>query len=270
MIGDNYMIFSILILITAFLGSILAGIFGGGGGIIFTPAIFLFLSYKDPAASYLMQTSITTMITSMLLSGLVASFKQHHYQQIDWKTVRWSAPPIIAGAIFGCFIMILIPSRILTYFFAVATLLLALKSGLKLYSTSSQQLIHKTTSWYFRYFGSFLLGVICTVSGSASFVVQFYEHIGLKIKLAIGTTTVSVWLYSIFVVVIMIISGLNQNDLPSGNIGYLNYQYLLLFMSPTIPGAIIGAKLSNYLPDRKLKIAFTFLLLAIGISMLYS
>ena len=100
---------------------------------------------------------------------------------------------------------------------------------------------------------------------------QFCKRlIGLNIKLAIGTTTVSVWLYSIFVVVIMIISGLNQNDLPSGNIGYLNCQYLLLFMSPTIPGAIIGAKLSNYLPEKKLKIAFTFLLFAIGTSMLYS
>jgi len=68
----------------------------------------------------------------------------------------------------------------------------------------------------------------------------------------------------------MIISGLHQSGLPSGNIGYLNYQYLLLLMSPTIPGAIIGAKLSNYLLERNLKIAFTFLLLAIGISILYS
>lgn len=111
-------------------------------------------------------------------------------------------------------------------------------------------------------FGSFLLGVICTVLGSASFVVQFYERVGLNIKLAIGTTTIAVCLYSVFVVIITIISGLCQSGLPSGNIGYLNYQYLLLFMGPTIPGAMIGAKLSNYLPEKKLKIAFTALLIS--------
>jgi len=260
----------ILILITAFLGSILAGLFGGGGGLIFTPAIFLFLTYKNPHASYIMQTSITTMITSMLLSGLVAAIKQHRYNQVDWKTLHWSAPLIIVGAICGCFVMMVLPSKLLTYFFASATLILAAKSAHKLYNKPLIEVSTPPTSWYFRYIGSFFLGIICTISGSASFVVQFYERIGLNIKKAIGTTTVSVWLYSIFVVLIMIISGLSQCDLPSGNVGYLNYQYLLLFMSPTIPGALVGAKLSNYLPERNLKIVFTFLLIVIGIGMMYS
>lgn len=264
------MLLGILILVTAFLGSILSGVFGGGAGLIFTPAIFLFLSYKNPQASYLMQTSITTMIISMLLSGLVAIFKQHHYQHIDWKVVRWSAPLLIAGSIFGCFIMITMPSKMLAYFFAVATLWLAIRSWFKLYSSPSNSVLHQPVNWYFRFVGSFFLGLICTISGSASFVVPFYERIGLNIKLAIGTTTVSVWLYSIFVAIIMIISGLHQNSLPSGNIGYLNYRYLWLFMIPAIPGAMIGAKLSHCISERKLKIAFTWLLVVIGVSMLFS
>ncbi|MCF6777918.1 sulfite exporter TauE/SafE family protein [Thiotrichales bacterium 19X7-9] len=262
------MLLDILILITAFFGSLLAGLFGGGAGLIFTPAIFLFLSYNDPQASYLMQTSITTMITSMLLSGLVASFKQQRYKQINWEVVRWSAPLVIIGSIFGCFIIMMISSRVLIYFFAIATLILAIRSGFKLYRSSSKKtLLH--SSWSFRIIGSFLLGMISTVSGAASFVVPFYERVGLNIKLAIGTTTIIVWLYSIFVAIVMIAFGLHQSNLPIGNIGYLNYRYLWLFMLPTIPGAMLGAKLSYYLPERQLKITFTLLLVVIGISMLF-
>lgn len=118
--------------------------------------------------------------------------------------------------------------------------------------------------------GSFILGVISTLSGAASFVLPYYESIGLNIKKAIGTTTVVVWLYSIFVLIFMIFLGLHEDKLPTGNIGFLNYQYLWLFTIPTIPGALLGAKLANMLPERKLRISFTGLLYVIGFSMLVS
>lgn len=124
--------------------------------------------------------------------------------------------------------------------------------------------------WLFKYVGSFILGVISTLSGAASFVLPYYESIGLNIKKAIGTTTVVVWLYSIFVLIFMIFLGLHEDKLPTGNIGFLNYQYLWLFTIPTIPGALLGAKLANMLPERKLRISFTGLLYVIGFSMLVS
>lgn len=264
------MTLDLLILAAAFLGSVLSGLFGGGAGLIFTPVIFFFLSSQNPHADNIMQTSITTMIASMLPSGLLACFKQHAYKQIDWEVLRWSAPPMIVGAILGCIFMVLIPSKILINFFAIATLVLAVRSGFKLYSQSSKTTPLCFNGSLFRCAGSFLLGLISTVSGSASFVLPFYERIGLSIKLAIGTTTVAVWLYSVFVIFIMMIFGLHQQDLPVGNISYLNYRCLWLFMIPTIPGAIVGARLSHCLSERKLKIMFVLLLIAIGSSMLFS
>jgi uncharacterized membrane protein YfcA len=264
------MMLNFLVLMMAFFGSVLSGLFGGGAGLIFTPAIYLFLSYNYPQANHLMQTSITTMIASMLLSGLVVCFKQHHYKQIDWIAVRWSAPYITAGSIFGCFTMTLVSSKTLTYFFAITTLLLALKSWLAVYRQSLARASTHRNGSYVRRLSAFGLGVLSTVSGSASFVVPFYEHFGLSIKSAIGSTTVSVWIYSIFVTVFMVLSGLSQTDLPAGNVGYLNYHYLWLFMIPTIPGAMVGAKLSHYLPENKLKLGFSLLLTTIGVSMLFS
>ncbi|MBD2794291.1 sulfite exporter TauE/SafE family protein [Xenorhabdus szentirmaii] len=264
------MYIEILIIVSALVGSILSGLFGGGAGLIFTPTIYLFLSHANPGSSHIMQTSITTMIASLMVSGLVAIFKHHRYNHIDWNVLKWSAPLIIIGSVLGCFVMSYISSQVAIYFFSIATLLLAIRSTQKLASHASTNNINVTRSGSFRYLGSFILGLISTLSGSASFAVPYYENIGLNIKKSIGTTTVVVWLYSIFVLIFMISLGLNQDNLPPGNIGFLNYKYLWLFMIPTIPGALLGAKLANILPERKLKISFTILLYVIGVSMLIS
>lgn len=250
------------VVIAAFLGSMLAGMFGGGAGLIFTPTIFVFLSYVNPHAHHIMQTSITTMIAALMLSGLVGIFKYHRYKYIDWIIIKWSAPCVVIGAIAGCFLMTLLSSQIVNYIFAMATLVLAVKLTFQI--KKSYSLINFKLKVFF----SLLLGVISTVSGSASFFVPFYERIGLDIKKAIGTTTVIVWCYSAFVVIFMIFLGLKQEHLPSGNIGFLNYKYLLLFMLPTIPGVLLGAKLAHLLEEKILKKAFICLLYLIGISML--
>ncbi|MEQ1974269.1 sulfite exporter TauE/SafE family protein [Xenorhabdus sp. SGI240] len=264
------MYIDILIIISAFIGSILSGLFGGGAGLIFTPTIYLFLSYTNPHSSYIMQTSITTMIASLMVSGLVAIVKHHKYNHIDWRVLKWSAPLIIMGSILGCFAMTVVSSQSVIYVFSLATLILAVRSTQQIISNKSQDNINRDLGWSFRYIGSVLLGLISTLSGAASFVVPYYERIGLNIKKAIGTTTVVVWLYSVFVLIFMISLGLNQNNLPPGNIGFLNYKYLWLFIIPTIPGALLGAKLANILPERRLKISFTILLYFIGLSMLFS
>jgi uncharacterized membrane protein YfcA len=264
------MLLDLFVLITAFFGSLIAGLFGGGAGLIFTPAIFLFLSYDSPNADHLMQTSITTMLSSLILSGLVASFKQQKYKHIDWQVVKWSIPLISLGAIFGCYIMTLISSQSLKYIFATATLLLASKYIYNLYYTKNHinNKLLENNNFIIKYFGSFGLGLLCVISGAASFAVPYYEKIGLNIKSAIGTTTIAVFIYSIFVAIYMIFSGLGEVNLPAGNIGYLNYKYLWLFIIPTIPGVMFGAKLSHFLPEKVLKIIFTILLMIIGISMI--
>lgn len=260
----------VLIIIAAFFGSILAGLFGGGAGLIFTPTIYLFLSHTNPDASHIMQTSITTMIASLMLSGLVAIFKHHRYGHIDWAVLKWSSPLVIIGSVIGCFIMTYISSRSVIYFFSLATLALAVRSTKRLITPTTENNTMKDCGWSFKYLGSFILGLISTLSGAASFVLPYYEKVGLNIKKAIGTTTVVVWFYSIFVLIFMISLGLNEDKLPVGNIGFLNYEYLWLFTIPTIPGALLGAKLANILPEKKLKTSFTILLYIIGISMLIS
>jgi uncharacterized membrane protein YfcA len=260
----------VLIIVAAFFGSILGGLFGGGAGLIFTPTIYLFLSHANPDASHLMQTSITTMIASLMVSGLVASFKHHRYGYIDWAVLKWSSPLIIIGSVIGCFIVTYVSSRSVIYFFSLATLTLAIRSTKKIIMPIAENNVSRNDGWSFKYLGSFILGVISTLSGAASFVLPYYESIGLNIKKAIGTTTIVVWLYSIFVLIFMIFLGLHEDQLPAGNIGFLNYQYLWLFTIPTIPGALLGAKLANILPERKLKISFTILLYVIGFSMLVS
>lgn len=259
----------IIVMCAAFLGSTLAGLFGGGAGLIFTPTIYLFLNAMNPHSDHIMQTSITTMIASLIPSGILATIKHNKYQHIDWSTFKWSTPLICLGAGLGCFLMTMVSSKVIMYVFSITTLFLALKGTHKILKQHQQQTIetNQTPSFLFKYVGSICLGLICTLSGAASFAVPYYEKLGLSIKKAIGTTTISVLSYSVIVLIFMTCLGLKETHLPNGNIGFLNYQYLILLMLPTFPGALLGAKLANLLPEKKLKISFLILMYFIGLSM---
>ena len=260
------MLIDLIVILAAFFGSILAGLFGGGAGLIFTPTIYLFLSYLNPQAEHLMQTSITTMIAALMPSGALSILKHHRYAYIRWSVLKWSAPLVILGAVLGCFIMLVLPSFWVKLIFAIATIGLAIKSTYTLYFALPK---NKNSSFVFKYLGGLGLGVISTLSGSASFIVPYYEKLGLNIKHAIGTTTVVVWLYSLFVLLFMMDLGKQMQHLPIGNIGFLNYKYLVLFILPTIPGVLLGTRLAHQWSEHTLKRAFTALLYIIGLSMFF-
>lgn len=269
---------SFLLLLAAFFGSVLAGLLGGGAGVIMTPAIFWFLSYQNPNADYVMQTSIVTMAATLTLSGILGIKKHHDYQHIDWQMVRYSTLWVVLGTILGCWLMFEISSRQLNIIFAVSTLIIACRYVLQLRTVSYRSVVKahlikdKTLTGHcqsgYQTIGGVVLGVISTISGAASFVVPYYEHLGLNIKQAIGTTTVVVWLYSLVIIAVMVVSGLNADNLPTGNIGFLNYRYLLLLTLPTIPGFVLGAKLTKMLPEKVIKISFIILLFCIAVAML--
>ncbi len=276
-----------LLFLTAFVGSFVAGLLGGGAGLIMTPAIFWFLSYQNPHADYLMQTSIVTMVTALMLSGVVAIKKHHDYRHIDWQAVRYTTLWIIIGTLCGCWLMVAISSKQMNYVFAIATLVIACRYIVQMIQASRnaktsklhniqddnrtghiEQSMQGYGTSIFQVIGGVVLGVVSTVSGAASFVVPYYEHLGLDIKKAIGTTTVVVWLYSIIVTIVMIISALSLKNLPQGNIGFLNYKYLLVLTLPTIPGIMLGAKLTSVLPEKIIRVGFIILLLCIAVAML--
>lgn len=261
----------LIVICAAFLGSILAGLFGGGAGLIFTPTIYLFLTAMNPNVDHIMQTSITTMIASLIPSGIVATIKHNKYRHIDWTTFKWSTPLICLGAGLGCFLMTMISSKIMMYVFSISTLFLAIRGTKKILKPHKTLAIDQpnTPSFVFKYIGSTCLGLICTLSGAASFAVPYYEKLGLSIKKAIGTTTISVLSYSFIVLIFMTCLGLKETNLPNGNIGFLNYQYLPLLMLPTFPGALLGAKLASVLPEKKLKVSFLILMYLIGLSMFF-
>lgn len=256
----------ILMVCAAFFGSILAGLFGGGAGLIFTPTIYLFLSHVYPNAEHIMQTSITTMIAALIPSGIVASVQHHRYAHIDWSVFKWSAPLICMGAVVGCFLMTFISSHNMMLIFSVVTLILAIRATLKLIQKHQQHAVGRT-SLTLKYVGSVILGIVSTISGAASFIVPYFEKVGLSLKESIGTTTIVVLCYSLIVLGFMIQLGLNATHLPDGNIGFLNYHYLWMLILPTFPGVLVGTKLAKLLPERKLKILFTVLLYCIGMSM---
>ncbi|MGJ8524726.1 hypothetical protein LMG33818_000434 [Halomonadaceae bacterium LMG 33818] len=258
-------------IVLAFLGSILAGLFGGGAGLIVTPSIYMLLNYSNAQATGLMQTSITTMIGSLMLAGAIGIYKHATYDHIEWSVVKKSAPWVMVGAALGCLAMSHISNRAMVLIFAIATLVLAIRSTLQLLGKNSSPNVGMSHSSYspgLMYGGGLLLGIVSTLSGAASFAVPYYEYLGLTIKKAIGTTTVIVWLYSIVVLIFMVSSGWHVHHLPAHNMGYLNYYYLILFLLPTIPGTLLGARWARVLPTYYLKLFFTLLLYVIGISML--
>ena len=110
------------------LAGYLAGFLGIGGGFIVVPALtFLFL--KDPTtAPWAIHMAVATSLAIMLVTSLSSLLAHHRKRAIQWPLVRSMAVGLMAGAILGAAIAVVLRGEILIRIFG----LLAILAGLQL------------------------------------------------------------------------------------------------------------------------------------------
>jgi uncharacterized membrane protein YfcA len=105
------------IVIGAFAG-LLAGLLGVGGGILFVPALTVFLGLSQVDAE-------ATSLLAIMPMALVGAWRQYRYGNVRLPDGLWLGPLAIPGAIAGVAIVNVAPERAVQIAFAALMLVIA-------------------------------------------------------------------------------------------------------------------------------------------------
>jgi uncharacterized membrane protein YfcA len=108
----------VLAAVLGFVGGVLAGLFGVGGGILFVPTLVLVLGLTQVHAE-------ATSLLAILPTVLVGAWRQQRHGNVDWRAALLVGLGSVAGVEGGVQLAKALPEDTLRRLFAVFTLLVA-------------------------------------------------------------------------------------------------------------------------------------------------
>ena len=108
----------ILAAVLGFVGGVLSGLFGVGGGILFVPALVLVLGLTQVHAE-------ATSLLAILPTVVAGAWQQHRYGNVDWWAALLIGLGSIAGVEGGVQLAKALPEDVLRRLFAVFMLVVA-------------------------------------------------------------------------------------------------------------------------------------------------
>ena len=259
----------ILVYILAVSIGISLGLIGAGGSILTVP-VLVYLAGVEPVLA----TAYSLFVVGW--TALVGGVQNARKKQVDFKTaLLFGIPSIIAVYVTRAWIMPAIPPEFHVAGFTVlkGTGLLILFAGLMIATSYSMirgsegpsEIDDLSDENHTHHFGLVLLegvgvGLLTGLVGAGGgflIIPALVLLAGLKMKVAVGT--------SLFIIAMKSLLGFT-GDIQVGTA--IEWPFLLLFTSCSIGGIFIGSWLSHYVHGEKLKKAFGWFVLVMGIYMI--
>ncbi|MBN2572722.1 MAG: sulfite exporter TauE/SafE family protein, partial [Ignavibacteriales bacterium] len=257
------------LLLIGILAGISSGMFGVGGGVIFVPAIYFYLSYIGVDDNIIPFVSIATSLFAGSLSSL-SSFVNHYIiKNIDFKKAFLLSSGSVVTAVLTPFFVIKIQPSIFRYVLIVILVLVALKMFIE--NGNKNKSSEKKLSNLFLIFFGFIVGIISSFSGLGGgviFVPLLVYFYSLDIKRAVGTSALVVFftMLSSAITFALIAKG---NGVGINQIGYVNYFIGIILGGGAIIGATFGVRLVKTLNSIMLKKIFAIFIIIVIIKMFF-
>lgn len=253
--------------ITGIFAGILAGLLGVGGGIVIVPVLFfLFQGFGVSAESAMLIATATSLAT--IIPTSISSIRSHQAKgNVDTDLLTHWALFILAGVLFGSWLVTRVDGAWLTLLFGVIAMLSALNM---LFRTGKSALFEQLP-------GRGGQGVMATSIGFFSSMVgigggtlsvpllTLYNYPAHK---AVGTAAAIGLIISLPAALTMLIIGDTPADAPAGTFGLVNLIGFICIVPLTVKFAPVGASLAAKLDAARLKKIFALVLLITGLRML--
>ncbi|MGL5757348.1 sulfite exporter TauE/SafE family protein [Plesiomonas sp.] len=261
------LLFAVACLFLGAVVGILAGLLGIGGGLIIVPALVFLLPKAGVLPQHLMPIALGTSLASIVLTGVSSSWRHHQLGNVDWKIVKTMIPGGIIGAVIGAHAITLIPSAMVGKVFGVLVLILALQMAWSVKAISA----HPLPSGGKLFTAGSLIGIFSSLAGigGGSLTVPYLNWHSVPMRTAIGVSAVCGMMLGIGGSLTLILSGLNQSDLPAYSLGYVYLPALCCITLTSIQTSKVGANLVSRLPVPTLKKGFAILLIFVALNMLW-
>lgn len=243
----------------AWLGALIVGIslglLGSGGSILTVPILIYGVGLNEKLA----------FASSLAIVGLISAFSAYAYAkrgQIIWRSVFWFGLPGMAGAIGGAYIAKYLPSWVQLLLFSVLLLVAAylmFRPVVSIEDRPQQRAVWKVA------LDGFFVGVITSlvgVGGGFLIIPALVLLGGLSMSMAVGTSLIIIAMNAAsgFYTYLHVLSAFNL---------HIDWLIVTMFAGLGIVGGLIGQRLSDRIPQHRLRHLFGVFLVLMGVFMLW-
>ncbi len=245
-----------------------SGLLGVGGGFLIVPLQYFLLKYIGVEPDLAMLISLGTSLAIIVPTSLSGAYR--HTRTMDniiKPGIRLGVFGIIGSAI-GGFVASGLPSRILEIIFGCLLLFVVFKNIVDINKEKEEAKIP------FNLFTTSIIGILVGFSsgllgvGGGIFLIAILTALlGFSLIEAIGTSSVFICLTALGGFLSYVASGWGVSTFPY-SIGYVSIINFILIACFSVPMASFGAKMAHKVPQKKLKIVFSIVVLYMALKML--
>jgi uncharacterized membrane protein YfcA len=240
---------ALLGVLSGFVAGTMGGAFGVGGAIITTPAVQVLLGARPIIA---VGTPLPVIFPTTL-SGMQA---YRRAGQIDYRAVRWAAPPGAAGAAGGALLTSVVDARFLLLATAALIAWQAARVGLgRAVAEKPGRPVHPSSHGFVFMglaagFASGLLGI----GGGVVMVPVMVGWLRMPLKRALGT--------SLVIIAFMVIPGTIVHAI----LGHIDWAIFLWLTLGVVPGAALGSRWTIRARERTLRLTVASFLMVVALA----
>jgi uncharacterized membrane protein YfcA len=257
------------ILLYFLLGSfsgVLAGLFGIGGGIIIIPTFFYIFAYLGFPEEILSHMVLGSSLGVIVFSSISSTYSHNSKGAVNWVLIKVVAPSIIIGSALGGITAGFLESTTLQ---GLVALFLVVASVQLIFEFPPPPQNPQTNlvgpviagggiGWLPGVFGI----------GGGIFSVPYFYHRGLKMMNAIGTSAACGIPIALAGSISYMIIGFDNINIPENSVGYVYLPATIIVGLMSSLTAKYGVNIAHRMKQKKLRIAFAFLVIIMALNLL--
>lgn len=235
------------------------GLFGVGGGIILTPALFFAFGHFGVAEGVRMHAAVATSL-SVIIATSIRSLSAHRARgAVDGAVLKSWGGWIAFGGAAGAGVASLVRGETLQAVFGIVALAIALQMG---FGRSSWRLGRELPGGGLRALIGGLLGLLSAMMGigGGAMGVTLMTLYGRPMHQAVGTASGFGALIAVPSVLGYILAGWGMEGLAAGSLGYVSVPGFISLTATSVLCAPLGAAAAHALDSARLRRLFALFL----------
>jgi uncharacterized protein len=250
----------------------MAGLLGIGGGMLLVPTLlYVFgLQGAEPGfpSDHLMHMALATSMATIPFTS-ASSMRAHHVRGgVSWNIVTGMLPGLTLGALLGTLVAGKVPGRPLAIFFAAFIFYAATSMFFDFKPKGTRELPDRLGLAVAGTVVSFLSTFLA--AGAAFMTIPFMAWCNVPLKRAVGTAAAIGIPLALAASAGYVLAGLQVAPLPKHSLGFIYLPALAMIVAPSMLMAPLGARVSQRMPVKQLRIVFALTLYVIAVRMIAS